>query len=176
MAVLILINLPLGLLHEELERWTGASPMPIHKSIGICVLALAFVRLCWRMRHRPPSLPSLRPWERRAAGATHVLLYTMMLLLPLTGYVMTSAGAYPLVWFYLAPLPKLDVAPGSIMAVAAGSAHRVLGWTMLALATGHIAAALRHGVLLRDGVLARMVPWPISGADPTNLYSRRRDV
>jgi len=157
-ALLVLANLALGLLHESLFdglRWV----MPVHKSIGFTVLALTLGRIYWRLTHRPPPHPSgMAAWERVAAGATHFLLYALMLALPLSGWAMVSGTAKrrPLEFFGLFDLPYLPV--GQAVGGAARNAHGLLGWVMLALIALHVAAALRHHFLLRDTVLARMVP------------------
>ena len=100
LAVLIIVNLVLGIGHDALPKdW---AVMPVHKSIGLTVLALTLARLAWRVGHRPPSLPSAMPvWEKAAAHATHGVFYAFMILVPATGWIMTSAGTRPLNWFFL---------------------------------------------------------------------------
>lgn len=156
-ALLVLINLFIGFGHEllpALRAW-----MPAHKSIGISVLVLTVARLAWRIGHRPPPLPAARPaWEKGAAHATHWALYALLLLIPLSGWMMVSGpgGRRPLDWFGAFPIPYLPVSKAG--AGLGGSAHGLLGWAMLALVAIHVAAALRHHFLLRDGLLARMLP------------------
>lgn len=158
-AVLILTNLALGMLADGIEDAWGASPIPIHKSIGLTVLVLSLARLAWRLGHRPPPLPEhVGPAERGAAHGVHWILYTLMVLMPLTGWIMSSAGKYPLSWFGLFPVPKFPVTKGDAIVGLSANGHGLLGWLLLALAIGHIAAALRHHYLLRDQVLRRM--WP----------------
>lgn len=154
-AALIIANLAIGLLHDSLLKGT----MPAHKAIGMTVLALTAVRVAWRLAHRPPPLPAHLPaLERRAAHAAHWLLYALMILMPLTGWMMVSGTATrrPFSWFGLFDLPFLPISP------AAGGighdAHGILGWIMLALVVLHVGAALRHRLVLRDGVLGRMAP------------------
>src|SRR3546814_8610416 len=90
MAILILFNLFLGFAHDALPRdW---KVMPVHKSIGLTVLALAVARILWRFTRRAPALPAGMPaWERGAAHATHFAFYAFMLVLPLTGWIMTRS-------------------------------------------------------------------------------------
>ncbi len=156
-ALLVVVNLAIGLLHDSIpamRAWMGA-----HKAIGLTVLVLTAGRVAWRLAHRPPPLPAHMPlWEKGLAHAAHGLLYLLLVAMPLTGWLMVSGSAkrYPLNWFGLFDVPYLPVS------TAAGgfghSAHAVLGWLMLALVVVHIAAALRHHLLLRDGVLVRMAP------------------
>jgi cytochrome b561 len=156
-AVLVIVNLIVGIGHDyvpALRAW-----MPGHKAIGITVLALTAARVAWRLAHRPPALPAGLPgWERQAAHTTHWALYALMVAMPLSGWLMVSGpeGRRPLEWFGLFPLPYLPASGAT--ADAAHSAHGLLGWLMLALVALHIAAALRHHLVLRDGVLGRMLP------------------
>lgn len=156
-AVLVIVNILIGLFHENLLA--GVSAMPLHKSIGITVLVLSAGRLAWRLTHRPPALPAaMAGWEKLGAKAVHWTLYAMMFVLPLTGWAMSSNPEHPrpLTWFGLFPVPLLPVAPQA--AGAAHQAHVLLGWAMGALVLLHVLAALRHHLLLRDRVLVAMAP------------------
>ena len=156
-AFLVIVNLIVGIGHDAvpaLRAW-----MPGHKAIGITVLALTLGRLAWRLAHRAPPLPATTPaWEKGAAHATHWALYALMVVMPLTGWAMVSGpeGRRPLTWFGAFDIPYLPVSTGT--ADVGHSAHGVLGWLMAALVLLHIAAVLRHHLLLRDNVLARMLP------------------
>jgi cytochrome b561 len=156
-AALVLFNLWLGLFHDSLPReW---KVMPLHKSVGITVLALTLGRIAWRLTHRPPHLPQAMPdWEKLVAKVTHFVLYALLLILPLTGWLLSSnpERPRPIEWFFLFKLPVLPATPG--LAGAAHEGHEILGWAMAVLVALHIAAALRHHFLLRDRVLARMLP------------------
>jgi cytochrome b561 len=156
MAVLILFNLWLGIAHDSLPReW---QVMPLHKSVGLTVLGLAILRLIWRLTHRPTPLPGQLPvWERAAAKVTHYSFYAFMLLVPLTGWIMTSAGNRPLDWFFLFDVPKFAVAKGDAIVGLSGEAHEIIGYLWMALILLHIVAALRHHFILKDDVLRRML-------------------
>lgn len=154
-ALLIIANLAIGLLHESLLKGT----MGLHKSIGLTVLILTFGRVAWRLAHRPPPLPgNIAPLERGAAHAVHWALYALMLAMPLTGWAMVSGGPVrrPLNWFGLFDVPYLPVGPAT--SDSAGETHELLAWLMIALVVIHVAAALRHRFILKDQVLARMLP------------------
>lgn len=158
-ALLILLNVPLGLFSETIEAALGRSLMWVHKSIGLTVLALTILRLLWRLSHRPPPLPSeISGWRARAAGLTHAGLYVLMIVVPLTGWMRSSASGYPLRLFDLVEIPKFAIAPRSAAASAAATGHEVSAWAMLILMAIHVAAALHHHLVLRDAVLARMAP------------------
>lgn len=155
-AAMIAANLATGLLHDPLERVVEL--MPFHKALGLTVLALSCLRLGWRMVGRPPAYPaSMARWEIVAARGVHALLYALMIAMPLTGWIVSSAGKYPLSWFGLFAVPKLAVAKGSALAGFGHEFHELGGWIMLALVAGHALAALRHHFILRDGVLRRML-------------------
>ena len=157
-AALILFNLWLGLAHDSLPRdW---KVMPVHKAVGITVLALTLVRIGWRIAHPAPPLPDTVPrWERLAAHANHFGFYALMLLIPLTGWAMVSGTdkRRPLDWFGVFDIPYLPVS--NAVGGVGHELHEVLGWLMIALIVLHVAAALKHHFVSRDAVLTRMLPF-----------------
>jgi cytochrome b561 len=129
-----------------------------HKSTGMLILVLTVVRMAWRLANVAPSLPAdMRPPERLAAHASHFLLYLLLLLLPITGWIVNSAANIPFRVFWLVPLPAI-VAPDKAMADAAARTHFALEVMLSMLLAVHIGAALRHHFLNHDNVLARMLP------------------
>ncbi|USI72916.1 cytochrome b [Sphingomonas morindae] len=153
-AVLVLANLTIGLLHESLLRGT----IPLHKALGFVILVLTVARVAWRLVHRPPPLPA-GARERVLARGVHGLLYALMLLLPLTGWIFTSTGPRggPF-WIGGLAVPALPLGPLAWLGGPTHEAHEIMGWAMLALVALHLAGAARHGLVLRDGVLHRMLP------------------
>lgn len=157
-ALLIVVNIPLGLFSEQIEDELGRSQMWLHKSLGLTVLLLSLVRLAWRLLHPPPSSPaSISRWRLRIARATHVAFYALSIAVPLTGWLRSSATAYPLSWFGIG-VPKFSVAAKSFEASLASISHEILAWGMLMLIPLHVGAALHHHFVLKDGLLLRMVP------------------
>lgn len=153
MGLLIIANLAGGLLHDLNKDLI----MPLHKATGVLLLALAVLRIVWRMMHPAPALPATMPmWERAVASLTHAILYALMILIPLSGWVMASAGRKPLGFFGLFDVPKFNVIKDSMLAEVAHEGHEILGYAMIALLVLHIVAALRHHFVLGDGMLARM--------------------
>lgn len=155
-ALLIVANLLLGFFADELFR--GA--VSLHKSIGLTVLALGVARLVWRLLHpAPPLLPSIRPWERVLARANHVAFYLLIILLPLSGWVFTSAGSRKFVtsWFGLFTVPPI-VHQDPALSDAVFERHGQLAWIMVALLALHVAGALKHRFVDRDATLDRMLP------------------
>ncbi len=130
-----------------------------HKWIGVTVFALALARLAWRLTHPAPALPASTPaWQRRLANATQALLYGLIIVIPVTGWLMSSAFGVPTVYLGVVPLPN-PLARDKELAELLRSAHVFLNYTMLALVIVHIAAALKHYLIDRDEVLARMLPF-----------------
>ncbi|WP_336958601.1 cytochrome b [Sphingobium aquiterrae] len=156
-GILVILNIVGGLGHDAMEG-LPIPIMPLHKAAGITVLFLTLVRIGWRFTHRAPTLPAEMPlWEKGAAHATHAIFYILLLLVPLTGWIMVSAGTRPLDWFGLFPIPKFAVTKGDAIVGLSGEGHEILGIAFGVLAVLHIAAALRHHFILKDGVLRRML-------------------
>lgn len=128
-----------------------------HKSIGMLVLLLVILRVAWRMINPTPGLPvDLSPWERRTARLSHGLLYLLMFLLPVSGWVINSAANIPFKIFWLFPLPDL-VAPDKELKALASNVHFSLVIFLVTLLLLHIGAALYHHFIRRNNVLMRML-------------------
>lgn len=155
-ALLVIANLLLGLVHDALQDIVRL--MPLHKSVGLTVLALSLVRLVWRLCWRaPPYPPSLGRLNKVAARSVHALFYGLIVAIPLSGWVISSASDRPLSWFGLLKIPKFAINKQSPAYGIGHETHELLGWLMLALVIAHVAAALRHHFLLHDGMLRRML-------------------
>ena len=159
-ALLVLVMAAIGLSLDELPRsprWFWV--YDLHKSIGLLVLALVVVRLAWRLfAGAPPPVPGLPRIQRIAAGATHWLLYLLILAMPLSGWLYDSAsGLRPLRWFGQFAVPKL-VAPDEALAGEFHDIHETLFTILIAVVLLHVAAALWHHVFRGDATLARMLP------------------
>ena len=130
----------------------------LHFTFGVTILAVAIVRLAWRLiQGEPEPAAGLLPWERAGSHIIHWLLYLLLLLLPLLGWINASWRGMPIVMFGL-ELPKL-VAARSAGWQWSGDVHTLLAnYLMLALVGLHVAAALYHYFIRRDGVLQRMLP------------------
>jgi cytochrome b561 len=157
LAVLIILNLMGGLFYDSMPRGWGV--MPLHKATGITVLLLSVGRLAWRLSHQPPAAsPDLPAWERALAKTVHWSFYVLMIVVPLTGWAMVSNAETlrPLQWYGMFGIPYLPVSRAT--AGAAHDAHEILGYLFTGLVVLHVAAALRHHLVLRDSVLLRMLP------------------
>lgn len=154
MGLLIIGNLAGGLLHDINPQLI----MPLHKATGILLLVLVIIRIGWRMTHRAPAYPaSMTAMERFLSTAAHHTLYLMMLLIPISGWIMSSPGPRPISFFGLFDVPKFAVVKDSMLHEISHEGHELLGFAMIALLVIHIAAALRHHIVLKDGILARML-------------------
>lgn len=128
-----------------------------HKSVGITILAVAVLRIIWRFRHTPPALPTAMPrWQATASSISHWSLYALLFAVPVTGWLMSSASAYPVSWFNLFQLPDF-VAPNPELKDVFEETHEVLAKLLLVIASVHVGAAAKHAVVDKDGVLHRMV-------------------
>jgi cytochrome b561 len=129
-----------------------------HKSIGMLILLLMLVRLLWRSVNVAPSLPAgIAQVERLAAHISHLLLYMLLLLMPLTGWIISSAANIPFRMFWLIPLPAI-VQPDKALADEVARVHLALFILLALLLVVHIGAALRHHFVKRNDVLKRMLP------------------
>ena len=129
-----------------------------HKWAGVTVFLLVLARLAWRITHRPPALPADMPaWQVTAAKAGHHLLYLLMVIVPLSGWLMSSAKGFQTVWFGVLPLPDL-LSKNEALGEALLLTHRLLNWFFMLVVAGHVLAALKHHFIDRDGLLSRMLP------------------
>jgi cytochrome b561 len=156
-ALLIFVGFPLGLYMVDL----ALSPDKLrlysyHKWIGVTLLMLAVPRVAWRLTHTPPPLPlGIARWQRRASEVVHGLLYLLLIAIPLSGWLMSSAKGFQTVWFGVLPLPDLvgkDKALGDLLA----GVHKALNFTLLAAVIVHVGAALQHHFIERQPFLQRM--------------------
>jgi cytochrome b561 len=138
-----------------------------HKSLGITILALALIRLAVRARYGAPGLPPDLPEPiKLAAHLSHYGLYTLMIAMPLLGWGMMSAGSYPVVLLGNIHLPPI-LPPNDALHTLLWDAHYYLAFAFFALILAHIAAALFHGLIRRDGVFETMASASLSdGSTP----------
>jgi len=153
--ILAMLFIGVGMVASVSER--HAWLLRIHKPLGIAILLLAVVRLAVRLRHPPPPLPADLPMlQKLAAHASHWLLYALMIAMPLVGWAMLSAGGYPVMLSDSLRLPPIFPTNAVAFAVLR-HAHAWLAMLLLLTFLAHLGAALYHGLIRRDGVLANMV-------------------
>jgi cytochrome b561 len=160
MALMILVALPLGMVMTDLDL----SPTKLklyswHKWLGVTIFALALLRIFWRVKHAAPGAPDTMPiWQRKVAAALHGLLYVLMLAIPVSGWLMSSAKGFQTVWFGVIPLPDLvgkDEGLGKLLE----EVHEILANLLMFLLVAHAGATLKHHYVDRDDIAARMLPW-----------------
>lgn len=156
MAAMILAMLFIGVGMVSSVSARHAVLIAIHKPLGIAILVLVIVRLVVRFSKRPPALPKDLPiWQRAAAHLSHWLLYALMIAMPLIGWAMLSAGGYPVMLGGGVQLPAL-MSADPIAFAWLRNAHELLAFVLFATVVLHLAAALFHGLIRRDGVLGSM--------------------
>lgn len=168
-AALIVINIVVGLAAVNAGDSDVRRIMDMHKSFGLTVLGLVILRILWRLANKPPPMPRAYPKvERIGAHVAHGLLYAVMLLLPLTGYIHDSAwkeaATHPIVLFGLVHFPRiavvkaLDPATKEHVHSLFGAAHVYFGYILYGLLALHIAGAIKHQAIDREPELQRMLP------------------
>jgi cytochrome b561 len=159
-AALIVVQFALAWSAEDLPN--GLHKLALlarHKSFGMTILMLAILRLLWRLTHTAPPLPDgMSRWQRLGARITHVALYTLLFIMPLTGWMMSSAKNYAVSWFGLFTWPNL-VGKNEAAFNFLRATHDTLSNLLFAVAVLHILAALKHHFWNRDDVLVRMLPF-----------------
>ena len=158
-VLLVLVMIPAGLLMtQDIPRELQDRLFVIHKGLGPLVFLVVLARLAWRLRYPPPPLPaSVPPAQGRAAHWVHVALYAFLLLQAGSGYVRVTTGGFPIEALQAIGIPPLFPKAEGVAKVAS-TIHFVSVWCLIALITGHVAAALYHRFVRHDEVLARM--WP----------------
>lgn len=151
---LYMADLPFSPLRLKLYNW--------HKWAGVVILALSLARLLWRFKHRPPALPqtvelTMPAWQKLAHHATHGLLYALFFAVPLVGWAYSSAAGFSIVLFGLLPLPDFVPADKALAALIKPW-HALSAFALAGLVVLHVAAALKHHWVDRDGLLERMLP------------------
>jgi len=158
MALMLVISFSVGLYMADLPfSMTRLKLFNWHKWAGVTILALALLRLVWRLTHRPPPALPAPAWQQAAAHVTHLALYALFFLVPLVGWAYSSAAGFPIVWFGVLPLPDL-LAKDKELGKQLAELHSALNIGLLVLVGVHAAAALMHHLYFKDDILRRMLP------------------
>ena len=158
LALLIPAQIGLGWYMLSVEKEPGSETLfALHISIGLTIALLLVLRVAWRAVHSPAVLPAtLASWEAKAARLSHLLLYVLMVLLPVTGYLGTSFSGDAVSYFGL-PLPGW-AAKNDSLKEQFFTVHGVIAWALVGLIALHVLGAFKHLLKDRDGVFQRM--WP----------------
>ena len=157
-VALLLAQYLIGWLMPDIHR--GMKPgdaMTWHISVGIVILALIVSRLVWRLTHRVAPEGSLEPWQRASAEAVHWLLYVLVLLTTISGWLFASFRGWSISFFFLAPLPMLSSENTDALR-AINHWHQKFEWALLILIGLHVLAAVVHLLFYRNRVMQRMLP------------------
>ena len=159
MAILLFGLLALGFYMHDLPL----SPQKLqlfswHKWAGVTAFLLVLIRLAWRIGHRPPPLPPGMPkLMQLVAHAGHLALYVLMLAIPLSGWLMSSAKGFQTVYFGVLPIPDL-LTKNKELGDLLQTVHMSLNLLFVVVIAGHIGAALKHHFFDKDDILTRMLP------------------
>lgn len=157
LALLLIALAGTGLYMADLPSGAARSQLiGLHKSLGLSAGALILFRLAWRLCHPPPPLLQLPAWQQRAAYATHLLLYGLMLALPVTGYLRSAFSPYPVKWFGIV-LPGW-VTPDRGLNQLFGAVHDASAWALMMLVSLHVLAVIWHWRKGQREIALRM--WP----------------
>lgn len=160
-VALILAQVVLGIVMVNLPRRPSVIPVfDVHKSIGLTILALALLRLAWRaFDPHPVRPPDVSTWQYRIGRLVHIMLYVLIFITPLSGWLFDSTNALrPLHWWGLVTIPSLTGGPVPEWVDFTRSLHHTLVWVLVAVAAGHMFAALIHHYFYKDNILRRMLP------------------
>jgi cytochrome b561 len=156
-VALLAVQFSIGWLMPDVHAGPPGRAMTLHISFGLTILALILLRLAWRITHPVSPESSLPTWQRVSSTAVHWLLYMFVLAATITGWLFASFRGWSVSYFDLIPLPML--AEKNTVAI-----HQIDGWHQIAewgllIAIGiHVAAALAHVFIYRDGIMQRMLP------------------
>ena len=152
---MIIIGFTMGHIDDKMFR---REVYALHKSFGLTILGLMLLRLLWRLINKRPELPTHIPkWQQKAANASHWLMYALLLAMPMSGLVMSTAAGHPPKFFNLF-IVSLPIEKSKLIASSASTVHTVIAWCIIATVSTHILAALKHHFIDRDTVLMRMLP------------------
>jgi cytochrome b561 len=130
----------------------------LHKSTGIVILGLVFLRLLWRIYNPSPKLPrELTSWHRRMGKLSPIVLYSLLFLMPISGYILSEAGGYPISIYGLFTVPNF-VEKNAEISKLASTIHEYGAFVFIGILILHLSAALYHHFVLKNSVLQRMLP------------------
>jgi cytochrome b561 len=157
-VLLVILQFILGWTMPDVHRDTKPiSLIAAHIIVGTALLTAMVCRVIWRLTHQPPS-EDLSPVLRAVSAITHFALYALLIVVPVLGWITASSRGWTVTLLGVVPLPGLSPV-GSGWGHEMGDVHGVLAWVLFGGICLHVAAALFHRFVLRDGVLRRMLPW-----------------
>jgi cytochrome b561 len=161
-VALLLVQYPIGWFMPDIHR--GMQPgagMTFHVSIGLVVLILIVARFMWRLTHPVAPETSLPTWQRFTSEIVHWMLYVMVMLTTVSGWLFASFRGWSISFFYQVPFPMLS-SDNPAAGKAIDGLRQAAEWSLLGLIAGHMAAALLHLFYYRDRVISRCCPAEVS--------------
>lgn len=157
-ALILLVQVPAGITMVSVNPGALQNFLyNVHKNVGLIIFLLACFRLAWRWRHPVPYLPADLPhWQAVAARTTHALLYALLFLLPITGFLYTALGGFPVPFLMIWDIAKL-LPTNKPVAEVFETIHVGLTFVLYLVAALHVAGAMQHYLVRKDGVLQRML-------------------
>jgi cytochrome b561 len=156
--LVLLVQVPAGLIMEAIGEGALQNALyNVHKTTGLTIFVLAVIRLGWRLAHPVPALPpDLPAWQLVLARSTHMLLYLLLFLMPISGFLYTAMGGFPVPYFGLYDLASL-VPENKPLSEVFKSIHLTLQYVLYAVVALHVGGALQHHLVRKDWVLRRML-------------------
>ncbi len=158
-VLLLIVQFTIAWTMPDINPRTPPSTLvDLHFSIGVTILFIALLRLLWRWRYPVPLISDHVPvWQDWTARATHVLLYLLLFVLPILGWIDAGFRALPINFYGMVTIPPI-VAASQGLAGTTGDIHTLVSYVLLGVVGLHVLAALYHHVWLRDRVFLRMLP------------------
>jgi len=166
-VLLVLVQVPAGIamIAPGLEQPTIDFLFIVHKGLGVVVLVVVLLRVLWRLTHpAPPMSPAIPEAERRIAGVTHGVIYLVLIVVGVSGYVRVIGEGFPIEMLDALGVPPLLPSVPRVAAMAS-LVHRFAVFLLISLVAVHVAEVLRHHLVVKDGTLGRMWP-PLGGGSP----------
>jgi cytochrome b561 len=164
-ALCVLTIIPVGIAMNQEGPYQNQL-FNLHKSLGVLILFLMILRIAYRVTAGAPAAePGLARWQKAVSSSVHGLLYILLIVLPIAGYIANSAygeSGTPTPFFGLFSLPPI-VGPNEALSTQIFTVHRYVGFFVGVLVVMHIGAALQHYFIIKDGVLQRMLPKALGG-------------
>jgi cytochrome b561 len=157
-ALCMFVVIPVAWYMTSLDRHdpSRGNWVTLHKSIGLTILLLTLIRVVTRLAGTAPPLPhSIPAFEQRLAHLGHGLLYVILFAMPISGYIVSYGGGYPVNWFWLFQVPAL-VAQDKALGHLASKVHDTLAYLTYVLIVGHVLAVVYHQLIQRVDILGRM--------------------
>ncbi|MDI9819451.1 MULTISPECIES: cytochrome b [unclassified Legionella] len=157
-AVVLIFMLSGSFFLGDLPEQYVSSGFIIHKSIGLTILFLMVLRLIWILHSGKPPLPtSVAPWEKYLSRIVQYSLYACGILMPLSGWIMSTAADKAPVYFGLFSIPFPGIGPNEPLSHLMNTAHKTIAWIFISLIVLHVLGALKHHFIDKDNVLQRML-------------------